>query len=103
PRTEHTFLASSFINDNEGWLADSWSTLWHTSNGCATVDSISTGIHFKKLDFTTSLIGYGLDLTNAYKTIDGGATWSTLTLPSTIQQAIYFLNKDTGFISGYNQ
>src|SRR5215813_78313 len=78
PRTWNDFVSSSFINDEEGWLIDNNAILWHTTDGCETLDTICTGKYFKKLDFISSTIGYALDLTKVYKTIDGGATWSQL-------------------------
>lgn len=98
--TASSLVASSFINDHEGWVADIAGTLWHTSNTGATWTSIPTGKNILKLDFTDHLNGYGLTMDTAYKSEDGGSTWSALTIPGVIGKAIYFLNKDTGFISG---
>lgn len=103
--TEHlttaTFLAGSFINDNEGWLADNAGKLWHTANGGNTWSSTLIEKKFLKLDFTDALKGYGFTSEVAYKTTDGGSTWSSLSLPGTAANSIYFLDNSTGFISGY--
>ncbi|MCY7409986.1 MAG: hypothetical protein LH473_06920 [Chitinophagales bacterium] len=98
--TSNTFVASCFINDNEGWLADNKAMLWHTINAGETWDSISIEKYFLKLDFTDALNGFALATNAAYKTSDGGHTWITLTLPGTIGNALYFLNNDIGLISG---
>lgn len=99
--TNGTFVASSFINDNEGWLADSNGKLWHTNNGGQKWDSISIAKKFLKLDFTDALDGFALSSEVAYKTTDGGITWSALMLPGNIGKAICFVNSSTGFISSY--
>jgi photosystem II stability/assembly factor-like uncharacterized protein len=72
PRTSNVFKASSFINDNEGWLIDNTSVLWHTSDACVTLDTLSTGKYFLKLDFISSSIGYAVDASKVYKTTNGG-------------------------------
>lgn len=98
--TANTLVASSFINDNERWLADNTGVLWHRTNGSESWALAVTGKNFIELDFITSLIGYGITSDAVYKTINGGAEWTVLTMPGSIGNAIYFLNKDTGFISG---
>jgi photosystem II stability/assembly factor-like uncharacterized protein len=98
--TNGTFVASSFINDSEGWLADNKGKLWHTANGGQIWDSVSLEKHFVKLQFTDALHGFALESDAAYETADGGHTWSELNLPAAIGRAIYFLNDETGFISG---
>lgn len=35
PNNPNKYTASSFINDDEGWLIDNTTVLWHTSDGCA--------------------------------------------------------------------
>ncbi len=77
--------------------------LWHTGNAGQTWDSITIGKYFLKLHFTDALNGFALSEEAAYKTIDGGYTWSSLSLPGSIVKALYFLNNKTGFISGYDQ
>ncbi|MEO5675140.1 MAG: hypothetical protein ABIQ74_10890 [Chitinophagales bacterium] len=100
PDNPNEYTTSSFINDEEGWMLDNTTVLWHTTDGCATLDTIFTDKAFLKLDFVDPLIGYALDAAEAYKTTDGGFSWTTLVLPGSIINSLYFLNKDTGFISG---
>lgn len=45
--------------------------------------------------------GFGLTSDAAYKTIDGGSSWSLIELPGINGQTMYFLDASTGFISGY--
>lgn len=99
--TSSAFVTSSFISDDEGWLADNNEKLWHTTNGGQKWDSISIAKNFVKLDFTDALHGFALGSNAAYKTTDGGYSWSSLLLPGYIGKALYFLNNNTGFISGY--
>ncbi|MBX7139557.1 MAG: hypothetical protein K1X63_00635 [Chitinophagales bacterium] len=76
--TNSTFIASSFITDNEGWLIDNNGKLWHTNNGSLAWDSSVTEHHFLKMDFTDGLHAFALEADIAYKTSDGGYTWSPL-------------------------
>ncbi|MCY7408756.1 MAG: hypothetical protein LH473_00655 [Chitinophagales bacterium] len=100
--TDNTFVTSSFINDNEGWLADNNAMLFHTKNAGLTWDSISVSKNFVKLDFADALIGYGISSDGgAYKTTDGSYTWTYLYLPGNISKVLYFLDSKNGFIGGY--
>ncbi|MCY7409431.1 MAG: T9SS type A sorting domain-containing protein [Chitinophagales bacterium] len=53
-----------------------------------------------KLDFVNASIGYAIDASDVYKTVDGGLSWTAFSIPVSYFPAIYFLNKDTGFVSG---
>ena len=98
--TTATFLAGSFISDNEGWLADDAGKLWHTTNGGETWSSTFAEKNFLKLDFADALNGFGITSNAAWKTTDGGSTWSALLLPGIAANTLYFLDGNTGFISG---
>ncbi|MBS1658195.1 MAG: hypothetical protein JST18_08880 [Bacteroidetes bacterium] len=100
--TNSTFIASSFITDNEGWLIDNNGKLWHTNNGSLAWDSSVTEHHFLKMDFTDGLHAFALEADIAYKTSDGGYTWSPLVVPGIIGKSLFFLDSQTGFISGRN-
>src|SRR4051812_2770039 len=80
-KTVNTYVATSFINDKEGWLIDDHGYLWHTTDGAVTLDAIAGGEYFSKLDFTNEQIGYGLGVSTVYKTTDGGYSWNSLALP----------------------
>lgn len=99
--SNHTFVASSFINDNEGWLADDSAMLWHTKDTGQTWNSISVEKNFLTLDFADALNGYAVAADGLHKTTDGGYTWSLLSLPGYTGNSIYFLDSITGFIGGY--
>jgi photosystem II stability/assembly factor-like uncharacterized protein len=98
--TGNTLVASSFINDNEGWLADNGGILWHTSNAGQSWSSVFIEKYFTRLQFTDALNGFGITADAAYKTMDGGNTWSILSLPGSISNSLYFLDDNTGFITG---
>ncbi|MBS1658850.1 MAG: hypothetical protein JST18_12250 [Bacteroidetes bacterium] len=98
--TTHTLLASSFINDDEGWIADDAGNLWHTDNAGQSWSPIATQKIFIKLDFTDVQRGYGITTDAAYKTVDGGNTWSALNLPGNVGSAICFFDNSTGIVSG---
>jgi photosystem II stability/assembly factor-like uncharacterized protein len=98
--TANTFVSSSFISDHEGWLADDAGNLWHTADGGTSWTSYPTEINFLNIDFTDAMNGFGLTSEAAYKTFDGGNTWSLLTLSGTTGKSLNFLDASTGFISG---
>ncbi|MCY7409952.1 MAG: hypothetical protein LH473_06745 [Chitinophagales bacterium] len=100
-KTENTFIASSFINDSEGWLADANAILWHTKDGGISLDTVYSGKTFYRLDFADGLNGFALSEQEAFKTSDGGSSWESVSLYN-VSPALYFLNKDTGIISGNN-
>src|SRR5882672_10975484 len=90
--TSHTFIASSFINDNEGWLSDDQGMLWHSTDGGESWDSAVIYKYFVKLDFIDETNGFALESNAAYKTTDGGETWTLLSLPGAITTSLYFIN-----------
>lgn len=98
--TSATLVASSFISDNEGWIADAEGVLRKTTDGCQTYSEVAIGMFFIKLDFINETTGFGLTTSAAYKTTDGGSTWSTFVLPGETGNALYFFDASKGFISG---
>jgi photosystem II stability/assembly factor-like uncharacterized protein len=100
--TSRTLIASSFINDSEGWLADNNGTLWHTSNAAQSWDSIAVSKNFLQLQFISTLNGFGLTAETAYKTTSGGQEWSEIYLPEQAKaKAIWFLDDHTGYLGCY--
>ncbi|MEO5675820.1 MAG: hypothetical protein ABIQ74_14355 [Chitinophagales bacterium] len=100
--TANNIVCSSFINDDEGWLADNAGNVCHTADAAQSWSIVSTENFFVKIAFTSPVIGYALSASQAYKTNDGGVNWSPLALPNDITPAIYFISPQTGFISGQN-
>lgn len=102
--TSRTLIASSFISDNEGWLADNNGTLWHTSNAAQSWDSIAVSKNFLQLQFISPLNGFGLTAETVYKTTSGGQAWSEIYLPEQAKaKAIWFLDDHTGYLGGYEK
>ncbi|MBS1656529.1 MAG: hypothetical protein K1X63_05615 [Chitinophagales bacterium] len=100
--TNRTFIAASFINDSEGWLADNNSKLWHTVNAAQTWDSVTVSKNFVLLQFISSTNGFALTSNAAYKTSNGGQSWSELSMPQNVRaKAIYFLDANTGYLGSY--
>jgi uncharacterized delta-60 repeat protein len=105
PTTED-IRSSSFISDNEGWIGTDntgQAIIYHTSDSGTTWNTINVTGAFggtSYLCFTSPLKGYVVVNTVALKTMDGGITWDPLQLPGIPYYAPYFLNEDTGFISG---
>ena len=56
-----------------------------------------------KFSFANATLGFGINYTkdSLYKTTNSGASWTNVSR-TILPLGIYFLNKDTGFICGYN-
>jgi len=99
--TTSTLVASSYISSSEGWMADEAGVVWHTTDAAESWSPVCDGIYLREMDFKSALVGYGISSAAAYKTINGGISWSQLLLPGAVGSALYFLDEFTGFISGY--
>jgi photosystem II stability/assembly factor-like uncharacterized protein len=98
--TEYTFVASSFINDNEGWLADNNAVLWHTADAGQSWTAVSSGKNFLKMDFADGLSGFALgEAKEAYRTSDGGVTWEVLPLVN-VGSTLWCNDSNLGIITG---
>ena len=105
--TTKDIVSSSFVSDDEGWIgfenAAASTTLYHTSDGgnsWAPVSVNGAGSGTSYVCFVSALEGYVVIAGEAFKTIDGGLSWSQFLLPAIPYNEPYFLNEDTGFISG---
>lgn len=98
--TTNTIVASSFINDAEGWAVDNAGVLQHTTDSAKTWSSVATEKYFLKLNFTDVFNGYGITASAMYKSTDGGNSWIELAVPAINGKALYFINNSTGFVSG---
>lgn len=105
--TSANIISSSFISDDEGWVgittSGPYALIFHTSDGGITwipdtIDGGSGGNSY--IEFASSLTGYAVVNGAAFKTSDGGVSWMPLSLPGTAYYEPYFLNEDTGVISG---
>jgi photosystem II stability/assembly factor-like uncharacterized protein len=97
-----------FINEHEGWFADS-ENLWHTSDGgktwrlVASLDQESRNIdHFQ---FTTSHLGWMIQSQELYRTKNGGVTWDHIPTPmsegaGSLYSFHFEANGEVGWIAG---
>ena len=61
----------------------------------------ATDQHLREVQFTSSLIGYALFDDGIIKTVDGGASWTSLSVPSAGQfRALHFLTSTQGMVGG---
>jgi photosystem II stability/assembly factor-like uncharacterized protein len=97
--SEFTIVACSYISDNEGWLADDEGNILHTTNGGDSWNLWPVDLRFTELNFINQLTGFAITTTAAYKTGDGGISWSALALPAETIESVNFLDSYTGFIS----
>ncbi|MBX7141744.1 MAG: hypothetical protein K1X63_11765 [Chitinophagales bacterium] len=102
--TNGTFVASSFISDNEGWLADNNGKIWHMANGGQSWDSINVEQSFSRLNFTDELNGFGVSANTLYKSVNGGHTWTVIDIPENVLiKTIFFLDGSNGFLGSYQK
>jgi photosystem II stability/assembly factor-like uncharacterized protein len=93
-----------FLNENTGWIIGTGGTVYKTTNGCETLDSVFLptsylfDVYF--INETEGLIcGEGADI---YKTTNGGLNWFTILVPHGTQVPTFrnftFLDQSTGYI-----
>lgn len=89
-----------FISASDGLILKS------VDSGNTWTTSLDTNIitnDFISISFTNTQIGYALGQNSSLlKTIDGGNSWSNINKPSGAYYGMQFINKDTGYICGYN-
>lgn len=68
-----------FINEEEGWCATSFNSIFHTKDGGLTWEKQYQGVnqdYFRCIEFRDSLLGFAGTLTSKFlRTTDGGQTW----------------------------
>ena len=104
----------SFINDQEGWIAQSITGyLYHTTDGGITFETVATlplpptgnGLYgIQSVAFRNSLEGYiGYSQVGIYRTLDGGLTWKKISNSVGTPMKIQLLpDTDRGYVCGYN-
>jgi photosystem II stability/assembly factor-like uncharacterized protein len=98
--TTATIAASSFISDNEGWVADDAGILRYTSDGSQSFSQVASGKYFLFLAFVNATTGYGITTEGLLKSTNGGFTWSAVTLPDAAGSTMYFFDDITGLVAG---
>jgi photosystem II stability/assembly factor-like uncharacterized protein len=86
-------LGAAGISGGSGYYSSGW-----TQNSS---DEI------RKFSFVNANIGFALGMTggevdDVFKTTDGGNSWTPLNTNSIYGNSIWFINKDTGFVCGFN-
>ncbi len=99
--TTSTIVASSFISDAEGWVADDGGKLWHTSNSGQQWQNIYSGVKLIAVSFTGQQNGFALTSEAAYKTNDGGSSWSIIEVENPLPP-LSFSGSSNGLIRGWN-
>jgi photosystem II stability/assembly factor-like uncharacterized protein len=69
---------------------------WNTS--LTLPDTGSSGIHFSKMDFVTSFIGFTSHADRLFRTLDGGNSWDTIAAPNRIWDFDFTTNASIGHI-----
>ncbi len=104
------FANMSFVNKDTGWLCGyngSSGTVWQTTNGGQTLQQQFTFggtpiqfIYFVKQRYANEFYGWYTQNGLMLYTTNSGANWNLYTnLPNQNASSIFFLNKDTGWVS----
>ncbi len=94
-----------FINVNTGWMSlESPSSFIKTTNGGQTWNVILNTGQVLLFTFFNDTLGVALDITGGQisRSTNGGANWNTLYTTSNVFQNIFFINKDTGWVCGFD-
>lgn len=107
PRTDG-WQKLQFINEQEGWLADSRS-LWRTTNGGTRWEPIysitADEQQIKSFHFLNSKMGWMQSLNRLYMSEDGGRTWAQLSTPldfprGDLQAVSFMTDGKVGWVAG---
>lgn len=96
------FSQMDFISNTTGWAlaksaANGPNALIYTQDGGSTFTKIKTGsMYLKRIEFTDSLNGFGYSFAYAYRTADGGHTWTKINTPANTRYA-EFTDKQNGW------
>jgi photosystem II stability/assembly factor-like uncharacterized protein len=101
----NTLAKSSFINQDTGWIAGSNGIILNTNNGGLSFSQQNSGTsqYISSISFLDEFNGFaaGGDSSGiVLKTINGGITWTPELNNIEKQRALYFFNKDMGFVAG---
>jgi photosystem II stability/assembly factor-like uncharacterized protein len=98
--TNVSLWSISFADANIGYIGGSSGVFLKTTNGGTSWTTVSTNLtgSFYRMFFTTPTVGYVGASNIINKTIDGGLTWVSQTLPMSNILSIYFANENDGWV-----
>lgn len=98
--TNVSLWSISFADANIGYIGGSSGVFLKTTNGGTSWTTVSTNLSgsFYRMFFTTPTVGYVGASNIINKTIDGGLTWVSQTLPMSNILSIYFANENDGWL-----
>lgn len=101
--TTNELFSVFFINSSVGWAVGANGTILKTSNGGTTWGSQISGTtnRLSSVFFANSSIGWAVGFNGTLlKTVNGGASWALQSIGSTNGLCVYFLDTNTGWVSG---
>lgn len=105
PLTTGYFNDMKFVNANTGFICNSTPLFLKTTNSGFNWQTVNN-FNITSLAVIDSMYVYGAGHTagysKLYKSTDCGITWDSLLQNSPYFASIYFFNRDTGLISGYD-
>jgi len=105
PFTSGYFLDMKFANANTGYICNSTPLFLKTTDSGFNWQTVNN-FNITSLAVIDSMYVYGAGHTagysKLYKSTDSGITWDSLLQNSPYFASLYFFNRDTGLISGYD-
>ncbi|MDY0086814.1 MAG: YCF48-related protein, partial [Bacteroidales bacterium] len=106
------YVAADFVDNNTGWITGSGSILIKTSDGGINWNRQSIpSIHGQAIDFVNENVGFVAGHLNQnysyprlYKTLDGGESWTTVSLPERFERfgGLSVINEQQIWIAAHN-
>lgn len=90
--TSQELRSVNLVSETEGWVAGANATLLHTTNGGDSWSAVNTGADptkgFSSVRFLNQNVGFVASPSLAGRTLDGGASWTVASLPTTVLVAV---------------
>lgn len=100
------FQKVDFVDNNNGWIIGNGNQIYRTtdSGGNWTSHNIGTWDYYNYLKFVNTNVGWIGAYNRLLKTVDGGISWNSLTLPAGLggSYSANFIDNNNGWLGGSN-